>query len=321
MTYSGNSSGPLFAEGGAGALRLLAYLMVAVILMVADFRGGYLQQLRGWLSLLNEPLYRIASSPAVAASALRDAMVGRQNLAADRDALRSELLVAQAQLGRLDAVQRENERLRQLMGGTRGLRLQVQLASLADIDLDPFRHRIVLDRGGRAGVRTGLAIIDGSGLVGQVTQVTPMRANAILISDPSHAVPVQVQRSGLRTIAFGTGELNRLVIPNIPQSADIRVGDLLITSGMGGGFPAGLLVAHITRLQPDETRLFGLAEARPVAALDRSGEVLLVWDQPADALDEMGPPALPEPPTESPKLPADATPIDEAAVDDRGPSQ
>ncbi len=294
MAYSGNSSGPLFAEGGAGALRLLAYLMVAVILMVADYRGGYLQQVRAWLSLLNEPLYEVASSPAVAASALRDAIVSRQTLTTQRDALQSELLVAQAQLSRLDSVQRENERLRLLMGGTRGLQLQVQLASLADIDLDPFRHRIVLDRGGRAGVRSGLAIIDGSGLVGQVTQVTALRANGILISDPSHAVPVQVQRSGLRTIAFGTGELDRLVIPNIPQSADIRVGDLLITSGMGGGFPAGLLVAHITRLQPDETRLFGLAEARPVAALDRSGEVLLVWDQTVDAMEEMGPPALPD---------------------------
>lgn len=314
MAYSGNSGGPLFAEGGTGALRLLAYLMVAVMLMVADYRGSYLEQVRGWLSLLNEPLYRVASSPAVAAAALRDALVGRQNLTAQRDVLRSELLLAQAQLGRLDAVQRENGRLRHLMGGTRGLQLQVQLASLADIDLDPFRHRIVLDRGGRAGVRTGLAIIDGSGLVGQVTQVTPLRANAILISDPSHAVPVQVQRSGLRTIAFGTGELDRLVIPNIPQSADIRVGDLLITSGMGGGFPAGLLVAHITRLQPDETRLFGLAEARPVAALDRSGEVLLVWDKPADAAAQMGPPALPGPSSETPPVPPIVT-AEEAAID------
>ena len=314
MAYSGNTSGLLFAEGGTGALRLLAYLMVAVILMVADYRGGYLQQVRGWLSLFNEPLYRVASSPVVAAGALRDAIEGRQALTTQRDALQSELLVAQAQLGRLDAVQRENERLRHLMGGTRGLQLQVQLASLADIDLDPFRHRIVLDRGGRAGVRSGLAIIDGSGLVGQVTQVTPLRANAILISDPSHAVPVQVQRSGLRTIAFGTGELDRLVIPNIPQSADIRVGDLLITSGMGGGFPAGLLVANITRLQPDETRLFGLAEARPVAALDRSGEVLLVWDQPVASMAEMGPPALPDPTSETQALPSIGT-NDEAAIE------
>jgi rod shape-determining protein MreC len=290
VAYSGNASGPLFAEGGAGALRLLAYLTVAVMLMVADHRGGHLQQVRAWLGLLNEPLYRAAAAPAQAAAALRDVLIGHHALSEQRDLLQAELLVARAQLGRLDSVQRENERLRRLMGGTRGLQLQVQLAGLADIDLDPFRHRIVLDRGSRAGVRAGLAIIDAAGLVGQVTEVTPLRSTAILISDPSHAVPVQVQRSGLRTIAFGSGDPDRLIIPNIPQSADIRVGDLLITSGMGGGFPAGLQVAHITRLQLDETRLFGLAEAAPVAALDRSGEVLLVWDVASVSNFEMGPP-------------------------------
>jgi rod shape-determining protein MreC len=291
LAYSGNASGTLFAEGGAGALRLLAYLTISVILMVADHRGGYLQQLRSWLALLNEPLYRIAAAPAEAVSALRDALVGHQSLSAQRDELQAELLVARAQLSRLDAVQRENARLRDLMGGARGLQLRVQLAALSDIDLDPFRHRILLDRGSRAGVRSGLAIIDAAGLVGQVTEVTALRATAILISDPSHAVPVQVQRSGLRTIAFGSGDPDRLVIPNIPQSADIRIGDLLVTSGMGGGFPAGLHVARITRLQPDETRLFGLAEARPVAALDRSGEVLLVWDSHEAGAIDFGPPA------------------------------
>lgn len=290
MAYSGNTSGPLFAEGGAGALRLLAYLTVAVMLMVADYRGGYLLQLRNVLGLLNEPLYRVASAPAVAARALRDAFAERSELTRQRDTLISELLVARARLARADALARENERLRELMGGTRGLQLQVQLAALADIDLDPFRHRLVLDRGSRAGVRAGLAIIDGAGLIGQVTDAAPFRSNAILISDPSHAVPVQVQRSGLRTIVFGTGELDRLVVPNIPQSADIRVGDLLVTSGMGGGFPAGLHVGEVTRLQPDETRLFGLAEARPIAALDRSGEVLLVWDAGSTAGSEAGPP-------------------------------
>ncbi len=303
MAYSGGASGPMFAEGGVGALRLLAYLTIAVILMVVDYRGGHLQRVRGWLSLLNEPLYVVAAAPVVAATALRDTLVGKHTLAGQRDELQAELLVARAQLVRLDAIQRENERLRSLMGGTRGLQLQVQLAALADIDLDPFRHRILLDRGSRSGVREGLAIIDGKGVVGQVIEVAALRSTAMLITDPSHAVPVQVQRSGLRTIAFGTGDLDRLVVPNIPQSADIRVGDLLITSGMGGGFPAGLHVAHITRLQPDETRLFGLAEALPVAALDRSGEVLLVWDSGPAADLELGPPAEEVPTPEEPSEP------------------
>ena len=168
----------------------------------------------------------------------------------------------------------------------------MQLASLVDIDLDPFRHRIVLDAGSRRGVREGRAVIDGEGGVGQVTAVTALNSTAMLISDPSHAIPVQVVRSGLRTIAYGTGSIDRLLLPNIPLSADVRSGDELITSGLGGTFPAGFPVGRITELSPDETRLFVVAQARPSAALDRSGEVLLVWDTTAagDDGDAIGPP-------------------------------
>ena len=293
MAYASTAGGPLFSEGGASPLRLLAYLAVAIVLMVIDYRGGYLDQSRRWLSLLNEPLYRVASLPSQAATALHDNLSWRSTLSKERDTLANQLLVARAQLARMESLQRENQRLRSLMQGARGLRLQVQLAALADFDLDPFRHRIVLDRGSRDGVREGLAIIDADGLVGQVIDVTPLRSTAMLISDPSHAVPVLVQRSGLRTIAFGTGDLHSLQIPNIPQSADVRVGDLLLTSGIGGGFPAGLHVARITRLLPDDTRLFVVADAVPVAALDRSGDVLLVWDMDTGAGEQMGPPELP----------------------------
>lgn len=293
MAYAGGPTGTLFAEGGSGPLRLLGYLILAVFLMVVDHRGGHLAQARAWLSLLNEPLYALAALPARVAYAVRDGVVTRDRLAGERDTLLAELLVARAQLARLDDLQRENARLRELLGGTRGLELKVQLARLSDIDLDPFRHRLLLDGGERAGILPGLALIDARGLVGQVVEVGPLRSTALLISDPSHAVPVQVQRSGLRTIAFGTGDLDRLVVPNIPQSADIRVGDLLLTSGLGGGFPAGLQVARVTRLLPDDTRLFVVAEAAPVAALDRGGEVLLVWEVDDPAALEAGPPAPP----------------------------
>lgn len=293
MPYASSSSGSLFAEGGSGTLRLLLHLTAALILMVADHRGGYLERLRHWAGLLAEPVYLVASSPARLAETLHDTFSTRASLAADNAALREQLLVGNARIHRLEAVQLENQRLRALLGGTRGLRLSVQLASLVDIDLDPFRHRILLDAGSARGVRDGLAVIDGNGVVGQVVAVTPGNATAMLLSDPSHAVPVQVVRSGLRTIAFGTGRIDQLLLPNIPLSADVKVGDALITSGLGGTFPAGFPVGRITRLSPDETRLFVVAEAQPAAALDRSGEVLLVWDTtatPESAADAIGPP-------------------------------
>lgn len=281
MAYSGNASGSLFAEGGAGTLRLLLYLTASLILMVADHRGGYLERVRGVAGLLVGPIYLVASSPARLAQGLRENFGTRSQLAADNQALRQQLLVSRARVNRLEAVQLENQRLRGLLQGTRGLQLSVQLASLIDIDLDPFRHRIVVDTGSKGGVREGIAVIDGSGIVGQVVDIAPLHAIVMLISDPSHAVPVQVVRSGLRTIAYGTGRIDKLLLPNIPLSADVQVGDQLITSGLGGTFPAGFPVGTVETLSPDVTRLFVVAEARPAAALDRSGEVLLVRDAAA----------------------------------------
>jgi rod shape-determining protein MreC len=291
MAYSGSASGSLFAEGGAGTLRLLLYLTTALIMMVADHRGGYLERVRSWAGLLSDPIYLMVSAPSRMTRYLHESFSTRASLSEDNAALREQLLVSNARVNRLEAVQLENQRLRALLGGTRGLRLSVQLASLVDIDLDPFRHRIVLDAGTRRGVREGLAVIDARGVFGQVIATTPLNATVMLISDPSHAIPVQVVRSGLRTIAYGTGRIDRLSLPNIPLSADVRVGDQLITSGLGGTFPAGFPVGRIETLNPDETRLFVVAEARPDAALDRSGEVLLVRDMSGSADDESsGPP-------------------------------
>lgn len=291
MAQSGSSSGNLFVEGGAGTLKLLAYLALAVVLMVADHRGGYLDTVRTSAGLLTGPLYRLAGAPAQLAHTLSDHFTTQRTLLAENDVLREQLLLANARMDRLAGVQVENQRLRELLGGTRGLQLNVQLAGLIDIDLDPFRHRLVIDAGSRRGVAEGLAVIDGEGLVGQVLSVTPMNATVILVSDPSHAVPVQVVRTGLRAIAYGTGRTDRLEVPSIPLSADLRVGDVLETSGMGGRFPAGFKVGTIEQLHPDDTRLFAVAEARPAARLDRGGEVLLVWSAPESSADPVGPPA------------------------------
>ena len=319
MAYSGNASGSLFAEGGAGTLKLLLYLTMALILMVADHRGGYLDTVRATAGMLTGPIYMVASSPKRLVLWVRDGVTSQQDLLRENRELREQLMRGNARMNRLAAVQIENQRLRDLLGGTRGLQLSVQLASLVDVDLDPFRHRILLDAGERRGVRIGLAAIDGAGVVGQIIGTTPMNSTAMLVSDPSHAIPVQVVRSGQRSIAYGTGRIDRLELPNIPISADVRVGDELITSGLGGTFPAGFPVGRIESLRPDDTRLFVVAEARPAATLERNGEVLLVWSAdttPPAPEDVMGPPAppghdskpLPEPEPVNPVPAAPVTP-------------
>lgn len=288
MNYSPRLTPGLFAETGVGPIRLLVFLLAAVALMVADHRTALMERLRAHGMAVLQPLYALAGLPSQIVDSTADALASRDRLQTERDELKRQLLVAEARLDRLAAVQQENLRLRELLSGTRGLQLSVQLASVLDVDLDPFRHRILLDAGSQRGAREGLALIDAHGVVGQILRVSSITSTALLISDPNHSVPVQVVRTGLRTIAYGTGRTDELILPNIPQSADLAVGDELVTSGIGGRFPAGLAVGAITSIAADDTRLFLIASARPAARLDRSGEVLLLWM--SESLPEFGPP-------------------------------
>ena len=155
---------------------------------------------------------------------------------------------------------------------------RVQVAEILSVDLDPYRHRIALNRGGQDGVFVGQALLDAAGVVGQVTRVDALGSEAILISDPSHATPVEVHRNGLRTVAIGTGEVSRMELPFLPNSADIRVGDLLMSSGLGEAFPAGYPVARVKTVDRRPGEPFARIEAEPTAALNREREVLLVWE-------------------------------------------
>lgn len=298
MAYPGSPAARL-SESAGGTLPLLAYLAIATLLMVADQRGGFGAQARQQLSVLAEPVWWLAAAPGRLTQGASDTIASRSQLRQENEALRRELQINASRLHRLAAVAEENQRLRGLLGGTRGYRLSAKLVGITDIDLDPSRQRILLEAGSNDGVVVGQAMIDAGGVLGQVIEVTPHRATALLLTDPEHAIPVQVARSGLRTIAFGTGHTDRLSLPNIPQSADIRVGDRLVTSGIGGRFPAGFPVGTVERLHPDETRLFVVAEARPAARLDRGLEVLLV----SNAVDEAdaGPPVPLPPETSDPE--------------------
>ena len=288
MAYSGSST-PRFGADSGSTLRLLSYLALAVVLMVSDHRGGVLSRVRRTATVAIEPLWWLASLPARAIHFVDEAVSDQTRLNRDNMALQRQHLVDQARIVRMQAVAEENQRLRALLGGTRGNRLNVQLASILDIDLDPVRQQVVLDVGGNQGVHPGQAVIDAGGVLGQVMTVTPSRATVLLITDPDHAAPVQIVRSGLRMIAYGTGRSDRLIAPNIPLSSDLRIGDELITSGIGGRFPAGFPVGTVTSLSPDSNHAFVEATIAPAARLDRSGEVLLVWNLP-DAGESVGPP-------------------------------
>ncbi|MDH4014714.1 MAG: rod shape-determining protein MreC, partial [Chromatiales bacterium] len=156
------------------------------------------------------------------------------------------------------------------------------------VALDPFQHRVVIDKGTLEGAYQGQALIDEQGVMGQITRAEPFSSEAILISDPSHAIPVEINRNGLRSIVVGSGEVERLTLPFLPNNADVETGDLLVTSGLGGKFPAGYPVGIVETVEVKPGEPFALVMARPTAALNRSRRMLMIWPT------ELPEPSLPE---------------------------
>ncbi|MBB5736311.1 rod shape-determining protein MreC [Xanthomonas arboricola] len=255
-------------------LRLLVYLVLAVVLIALDSRGGWLSQMRLQANLLIQPIWAVAGLPGRIGSQVRDNAATHAQLVEETRSLRNQLLVANARLTRLQTAALDNAQLRELLNVAERRGLDVQLAPILDIDLDPTRQRLLLDAGSRDGVLMGQAVIDAGGLMGQVIEVTPLHSTVLLLTDPDHAVPVSVARNGVRLIVYGRGD--RLELRDIPLSAGVQVGDEIVTSGLGGRFPAGFPVGKVSELHPDDTHAFLVGELTPAAKLDRGRDVLLL---------------------------------------------
>jgi rod shape-determining protein MreC len=255
---------------------LLVFLSVALVFF--DFQQGHLETVRRALSVAVYPIRVLVDLPSAALGWTREYLSERHRLVAENRVLRAESLQQRAGLQQLAALEAENAKLRALMDSTARLANRVQVAEILAVDLDPYRHRIALNRGEQAGVYAGQALLDADGIVGQVIRVNPLGAEAILISDPSHATPVEINRNGLRTVALGVGDVSRMELPFLPNSADIRVGDLLVSSGLGDAFPPGYPVARVTRVERRPGEPFARVDARPTASLNRARQVLLVWE-------------------------------------------
>ena len=262
----------------ASTLRLLGYLALAIALVFFDHRGGWLSQLRVQANVATQPLWWLAGLPGRLGTRVQEDAGTRAQLTNENRNLRNELLIANARLTRLQAAAADNAQLRALLGATESRGLDVQLAPILDIDLDPVRQRLVLDAGSRDGVHVGQAVIDAGGLMGQIIQTTPGHATVLLLTDPDHAVPVVVARNGVRLIVYGRGD--HLELSDVPLNTDVKQGDLIVTSGLGGRLPAGFPVGTVTRLRSDDSRAFLVGELKPAAQLDRGRDVLLLRSAP-----------------------------------------
>lgn len=257
--------------------RTLALVLLSVIALVIDHRENHLDAVRRAIATAIYPLQVIVALPAEALGWARESGVSRSDLQRENNRLKAERLAIRAKLQQMAALESENARLRLMLQTTTRVGDRVRVAEIMAVDANPYRHDIVIDKGRRHGAYEGQAIIDATGVVGQIMNAGPFTSEAMLISDPDHALPVEVNRNGLRTIAVGTGEYDRLDLPYLPNNADIRPGDLLVTSGLGGAFPAGYPVGEVTEVTPNPAESFATIRARPATALNQVREVLLIW--------------------------------------------
>jgi rod shape-determining protein MreC len=271
----------------------LLLLAISVGIMVADQRYDYLQRVRTAMSAGVYPLQWLVDAPFRASRWMNESVTDREQLRAENMHLKAALRDAEVSLQRLAALNAENQRLRDLSQAADDVAKKRLVAQIMRVDLDPLRHRVLLNKGQQDGIFKGQPILDSHGVFGQITQVGLHTSEAILITDPEHAIPVRVSRSGLRTIAEGTGNLNQLNLPFLTGEADVKVGDLLIASGLGGVFPAGYPVATVTRVERDPAQTFAKVEAKPMAKLDSDYEVVLIWYQPPKIEPAITPPATP----------------------------
>jgi rod shape-determining protein MreC len=268
---------PLLIGGPALGLRLLVLAAMAAGLMVADHRQHRLAAIRDGVATLAYPIQWAISAPVQAWDSMRESFATRTRVDAENVKLASDNLVLRLKLLRFDSLEQENQRLRAARASSARAVQRTLVAEILRVDLDPFRQRVLVNKGTQAGVFRGQAAIDASGIFGQVTRAGPYSAEIILITDPESAIPVQVNRTGARGIALGTGPSGLLSLPYLPQNTDVIVGDLLVSSGLGGVYPPGYPVAKVTAVVRDPGQPLLAVEAEPLAGLYRVPEVLLVW--------------------------------------------
>lgn len=245
--------------------------------MTMDHRQNHLDSIRSTLSIVVYPLQLLVELPFDIAAWSSENLQSRQALLAENERLREEHFMLESRLQRFAVIEAENRRLRELLESSLKLDQKVQVAELLAVDLEPFRRQIVINKGRNAGAYDGQPIADAHGIMGQIIHVGQFSSTVLLITDPSHALPVEVNRNGLRAIAIGNGRSNTLRLEHVPNNADIREGDLLVSSGLDGRFPAGYPVGKVESIELVAGDAFANITVDPSAHLEQSREVMMIW--------------------------------------------
>ena len=270
---------PIFKHGPSPQHRLILVLFCSGLLIFFDHKVNSFEFARGYLQSMVSPLQYLATAPKQMMNWAAENIVTRRQLIADNEQYKINELTFHEQALQLDIVQRENARLRALLASPLRGDAKKMVAEILAVDSDPYTLQVVINRGANDGVYEGQAVIDDEGIVGQILHVGTTSSRVLLITDVTHAVPVRVSRNGVRLIASGVGVIDALGHNHVPHSTDIRVDDMLVTSGLGGKFPEGYPVAGVTSVLQDESRAFSQIQSQPVAKIDRLRYVLLLWPE------------------------------------------
>ena len=256
-------------------------------LIVADARFNQLAPLRSAIGTGLAPVHWLGNAPGRLSDWVSSLFTTRDDLLEQNDALNARLLILERRALKYAALASENNELRRLMNSSEVLDDRVVVGEVVAVSPDPFSHEIVINKGSRDGVKVGQAILDANGLMGQVQQTSSFTSRVLLVSDSSHAVPVEVVRNGLRAVLLGNGDPDALELVHVPDTADIREGDLLVSSGLSGRFPKGYPVAEVELITKEPGEPFVQIKASPRADLNRSRLVLVVFSpEPADRAGE-----------------------------------
>jgi rod shape-determining protein MreC len=276
MSAPGRTANGL-GRGASLGLRAGLLACLSLSLMYFDHRHDHLDRMRDGLSVAVYPLQLLVDAPFRSWSWVREVTQAQDALLAANRQLEREARDASVKLLRLESLETENARLRALLDSSVHVADRVLVAEILSVALDPYHQRFRLNRGSIDDVYVGQALLDAKGIVGQIVSVGPLSSEAVLITDADHAVPVFVNRNGLRSIAVGSGDSGYLRLPYLTNNADVQVGDLLVSSGLGGVFPPGYPVARVLEVRERPGQSFADIVAAPMAELDREREVMLVW--------------------------------------------
>jgi len=264
-------------------LRLLGLIVISILLMYFDNRDNHLNTVRQAIGAAVYPVRVIVDAPVRFWGWIRESTTSRNDLELELNRLKGGLLQTNVRLQKLNALEAENARLKAMLDARSQVRDRTRVAEIMSVDANPFSHSLVIDVGTQDGASDGQALVDADGVVGQVIKAGLMTSQAMLISDTNHALPVEVNRNGLRTIVVGTGKIDQLQLPFVVNNADISVGDLLVTSGLGGAFPAGYPVAIVESVTRNPHEPYAQVTATPSASLGQVREVLLIFSAPTPA--------------------------------------